>query len=210
MNLKILKIKDPKLRKVCRDVSLQELRTNKIQDLIEAMLDFVYGRSNKGEGRDRRRPMTVGLSAGEAGILKKICIVDLAIGRKRFNDIHALINPEIIWHSKSKGLHREGCVNLPEIWGVIPRYKEVKVKTYDRSGNELIIHSKGWASVLLQHEIDHLYGHLFIDHLSDPTKAHLVKDEETVEYRKKYKNWNKFVDVSRWVRKTQDIPYIAN
>lgn len=196
MSLKVLTIPDPRLRRVCADVSLQELRTTKLQDLIEEMLEIVYGKSNKGEGRDRNRPMTVGLSANQVGIFKKISIVDLAIGRKRFSDVHVLINPEIIWHSKSVSQYREGCVSLPKIWGIVPRYKGVKVRAFDRSCNELFIYSKGWSSVLLQHEIDHL---------KNPKKAQFVKEQETGEYRKKYKEWRKYIDVSKWVCKSKVI-----
>lgn len=160
------------------------------------MLDIVYGRNNKGKNRDRNKPMTVGLSANQVGILKQISIVDLAIGQKKWNDIHVLISPRIVQHSKAHFSHREGCVNLPHIWGVVPRYTSVTVEALDRSGNELTIKARGWASVLLQHEIDHLNGHLFIDHLPDPTKAHYVDEKNMALYRKEYKNWKQLKDVS--------------
>lgn len=86
-------------------------------------------------------------------------------------------------------------------WGIVRRYKEVKVKTYDRSGNKIIIHAKGWSSILLQHEIDHLNGILFIDRLPNPQKAHFVKENETQKYRRNFRRWRKFIDVSKWARK---------
>jgi len=197
--LKVLDISDRKLRKVCREVSLRELRTKKLQDLIEQMLDFTYGRNNKGVKRKRNKPMTVGLSANQVGILKRISIVDFAIGRMDFSDIRVLINPRIVWHSKASNINREGCVNLPELGGIVSRYKEVKVETLDRSGNKFLIHAKGWLSILLQHEIDHLNGFLFIDRLPDPQKAHCVRNDDLSKYRKNFRNWKKFTDVSKWV-----------
>jgi len=196
-----LKIGNPKLRRVCKEVTLRELKTKEVQDFIERMLDIVYRKNNKGEQRDRNKPMIVGLSANQAGILKRISVVDLAIGRKAFNDIHALINPRVVWRSKTTSTNREGCVNLPHVCGVVKRYKEVKVEALDRSGNKLTIHARGWAAILLQHEIDHLNGLLFIDHLHDPAKAHFVKDEELTAYRKNFRRWTNFVDVSNLVAK---------
>lgn len=191
---------DIRLRQACESVSLRELKSMKFQKVIDAMLDLVYGRNNKGKNHDSNKPMTVGLSANQVGIMKQISIVDLAIGRKGISDIHVLINPQIIWHSKSTFKHNEGCVNLPEIWGEVRRYKEVMVEAYDRSGNILTLHTKGWPAVLLQHEIDHLNGYLYIDRLDDPARAHKVQKGNMQEYRKKKKEWNAFIDVSSLLR----------
>jgi peptide deformylase len=191
---------DPILRQKCQEVDLKQLKTAKFQKIIEQLLDYVYGTSNKGKNRNKYQAMTVGLSANQVGINLRISIVDLGIGHKSYNDLHVLINPEIISHSKSTGKSKEGCVNLPNIYGPVDRYKTVKVRSYDRSGNKIIIYGKSWVSVLLQHEIAHLNGELFIDHLEDPAKAHLVLDEDTMRYRKENKTWNKFVDVSQLIR----------
>lgn len=198
--LKPLDPTDKKLRKACSEVSLKELKSREFQELIDEMLDVVYGRNNKGSSSNRDKPMTVGLSANQIGINKRISIVDLAIGKRAFSDIHVLINPVITWKSKSTFEHKEGCVNLPEIWGVVERSKWIKVDAIDRSGNKISLELKGWPAVLLQHEIDHLNGYLFIDHLKDPKKAHYVKDDHMARYRKEYKEWEVFKDVSGIVR----------
>lgn len=200
MNLNILEPKNPKLRKSCQEISPKELKSKDFQNLINEMLDIVYGKSNKGAKRDINKPMTVGLSANQIGINKRISIVDLAIGRKKFNDIHVLINPEIIWHSKTKMEKCEGCVNLPNIWGYVERSRRIKVRAIDRSGNKLELDLKDWPAILLQHEIDHLNGRLFIDRLKNPKKAHLVEDGEYKAHKKAKKEWKKFVDVSDLVK----------
>ncbi|MBI2021647.1 peptide deformylase [Candidatus Daviesbacteria bacterium] len=202
MRLKPLKTNDPKLRQVSQEISQKELKDKNLQLLIETFLDYVFQNNFKDKGQKRRNaPSTVGLSANQVGILRRISIVDLAIGKRHFNDIHSLINPEITWRSKTLIERCEGCVNLPQVFGLIKRSKRVKVKAYDRSGNLLMLDLGGWPAVLLQHEIDHLNGFLFIDHLRDPKRAHKVLDSEVKDYRKKYKNWDKFIDVSQWVRK---------
>ena len=200
MNLNPLSLKDPILRKSCKFIKPSELRTKKVQDTINDMLDLVYGKNNKGKQRDSNKPMRVGLSANQVGLVRRISILDLAIGRKSYNDIHVLINPEIIWRSKSIIERREGCVNLPKIWGYVKRSKRVKVRAMDRSGNKIELDLSGWSSVLAQHEIDHLNGILFIDHLENPKKAHLVEPNEYKAHKKAKKNWNKFTDVSSFVQ----------
>jgi peptide deformylase len=189
---------DPLLRQPCQAVSRTELRTKELQQLIDQLLDYVYGTNNKGPARDRTRPSTVGLSASQVGIDKRISVVDMAIGRKGLSDIHVLINPEAVWHSRATTTQSEGCVNLPEIWGLVERYSEVEVRALDRSGNTITIRAKGWAARLLQHEIDHLNGQLFIEHLPDPTKAHKVARDQMSSYNKKANRltWPYHIDVS--------------
>lgn len=195
MKLRPLKMEDPHLRKRCIPLEKKDLRKHEIQEKIEELLDFVFGSNNKGDERLRTRPMTVGLSANQVGMTENISIVDLAIGRKSYSDIHVLINPEITKHSTATQKHTEGCVNFPSIWGEVERYKSVTVRALDRSGNEIILKLTGWPAVLLQHEIDHLNGILFIDHLKDPTKAHYVTEEDYVKYKKNKKEWSKFVNI---------------
>ncbi len=199
MKLRPLKMEDPLLRKKCISIEKKDLRKQQIQEKIEGLLDFVYGSNNTGDERLRTRPMTVGLSANQVGMTERISVVDLAIGRKSYSDIHVLINPEIIKKSKTTQKHTEGCVNFPSIWGEVERYKSVTVKALDRSGNEIILKLTGWPAVLLQHEIDHLNGILFIDHLTDPTKAHYVTEEDYMTYKKNKKEWRKTIDVSTFL-----------
>ncbi len=163
------------------------------------MLDFVYGGINKtqaGARRDPRRPTTVGLAGNQVGIMKQICVVDLSIGHQGYSDVHVLVNPRITWWSKSMVSKAEGCVNFPTIWGQTRRSRSIKVSAMDRSGNKIELKLEGWPAVLLQHEIDHLYGRLFIDRLPDTKHAHYVPREDYVSYRQvKPEKWTKFVDV---------------
>ena len=200
MSLSVLKPTDIILRTPCIPLTKNQLRLNKTQDEIETLLDFVYGANNKGKDRDVRSTMTVGLSANQVGIAKRISVVDLAIGRKSYSDIFVLINPEIIWHSKTQVEHVEGCVNLPNIWGYVKRFKKIKVKALDRSGNGIMLTMQGWPAILLQHEIGHLDGELFIDKIRDPKKAHLVENKEYKAYKVNKKQWKKFIDVSDLVK----------
>ncbi len=202
MKLTVLDPKDPILRQATKPVSEKELKSPEIQQLIKAMLEFVYGSNKKGVRRNRFRLNTVGLSANQVGISKQICVVDLGIGHKSYSDVHALINPQITWSSKQSLERCEGCVNLPTIWGYVKRSQRVKVKSLDRSGNKIQLDLTGWPAILLQHEVGHLNGSLFIDKLSDPKKAHLVKDTELKEHKKLKRNWPHYIDVTDLVQKS--------
>lgn len=201
MELHVLEPDHPQLRQLSTPIERKELKTQRLQSTIEQLLDFVYAQSNKGDGRQRSQPTTVGLSAPQMGINRRISVVDMAVGSNYYRDIHVLINPQIVARSKTLSSHREGCVNLPKIWGPVERYRHVTVKALDRSGSKFTIDLTGWPAVLLQHEIDHLDGKLFIDHLSDPTKAHLIEAEHFKEYNKKTATtWPYLIDVSKWVK----------
>ncbi len=201
MKLTPLEPTDPRLRLACQAVSRTELRTKAFQVQIDDLLSFVYGQNNKGISRVKWRPMTVGLSANQVGIMRQVSIIDLAIGHKNFSDLHVLINPVISRHGKSLATHNEGCVNLASIWGSVERYTKVTVKALDRSGNKLTLDLTGWPAVLLQHEIDHLQGRLFIDRLRDATKAHFVADDQMKDYNKKSAaTWPDLIDVTELSR----------
>ena len=187
---------DEKLRTVCRDVSPKELRLAKTQQTIDMLLDFVYARNNKGKHHNKNKPTIIGLSANQVGVMNRICIVGLAVRKNKYSDVHVMINPHILWKSKTKILRKEGCVNLPNVWGYVERGQRVDVSYLDRWGDSYTMRAVGWAATLIQHEVDHLDGNLFVDRLADPTKALLVKDSDLVAYKKDPKNWKKFVDVS--------------
>jgi peptide deformylase len=110
-----------------------------------------------------------------------------------------LVNPRIVWRSKTTVEKAEGCVNFTTIWGKTRRSNTVKVEAWDRSGNEIALKVTGWPAALLQHEVDHLNGRLFIDRLVDPTAADLVEVHEYDAYRKDKGEWTKKVDVTKRV-----------
>ncbi len=199
--LHALKPDNPTLRQISQSIGRRELRTAAMQNTIEQLIRFVCGHNNKGRNHAHNLPMTVGLSAPQVGIMRRISIVDMGVGSKKYSDIHVLINPEIIKRSKSKATNREGCVNLPSVWGLIDRASAVTVTALDRFGTKLTLEAKGWPAILLQHEVDHLDGRLFIDYLPDPTKAHFLDKKNFKAYNKKTAaDWPHNIDVSNLVR----------
>lgn len=141
----IVKIGEPILREVCKPV--KEVTPNVLK-LLDDMADTLYA----GPGR-------AGLAAPQVGVAKRLVVIDCGDG------LIELINPKIIKMSgKQDG--PEGCLSLPGLQGDVKRANYVKAETLDRSGNLLTIEGKGLLARCLQHEIEHLDGVLYIDHVA--------------------------------------------
>lgn len=104
----------------------------------------------------------VGLAAPQAGILKRIIVIDLDFAGQ---GVFELVNPEIIKKSRDSEIDEEGCLSFPGVFLKIKRAKNVEVLAKDRNGKEVKIKATGILSRVLSHEIDHLDGILFFDRL---------------------------------------------
>jgi peptide deformylase len=140
----IVKLGDPILRKGCKPIT--EITSNVIK-LLDDMADTLYGGPNR-----------AGLAAPQVGVLKRLVVIDCGDG------LIELINPEIIKMSGEQ-IGQEACLSMPGLLGKVKRTKYVSVKTLNRSGEEIILEAKGPLARCFQHEIDHLNGVLFIDHV---------------------------------------------
>jgi peptide deformylase len=124
----------------------------KVHKLISDMTDTMY------------QAPGIGLAANQVGELVQVVVVDL----RRDNDEHsplALINPRIV-AAQGEISFEEGCLSVPGYFAHVKRYQEVTVEALDVEGKPLRIEASGLLAVVLQHELDHLNGRLFIDHLS--------------------------------------------
>ena len=123
----------------------------------------------------------VGLAANQIGILKQIVTVNIPNEEKNLNKIYTLFNPNIISYSKKKVLLEEGCLSLPKQYAEIERSEEIKIE-YINIKNEKIIEKKnGFEARVLQHEIDHLHGKLFVDYLSSLKRNILINKVKKLE-----------------------------
>jgi peptide deformylase len=106
----------------------------------------------------------IGLAAPQVGVLRRAFVADLG-GEGERTPIY-LINPEIVARSESTNVAEEGCLSLPKQFGEVARFDQVRVRYLDREGATREIEADGLLARCLQHEIDHLNGILFVDHLS--------------------------------------------
>lgn len=139
----------PVLRKKAQPLKEINGKVKEIADSMIETLRFVKG---------------VGLAANQVGMLDQICIIDISKGEKK-DSLLILINPVIV-EKDGKIKLEEGCLSFPEIIGEVERYSKVNVKALDLNGRNIEIIGENLLARVLQHEIDHLNGVLFIDHLS--------------------------------------------
>lgn len=146
----ILIAPDPRLKAVAKDVPAV---TAEIRTLADDMLETMY--EAKG----------VGLAAPQIGVSWRVVVMDVD-QKDDFRKPWVVINPKIIWESDTGVVGEEGCLSVPDIWEEVERAEKVRVEYLDRDGHPQTVEAEGMLAICLQHEIDHLNGTLFIDHLS--------------------------------------------
>lgn len=146
--------------------------SKKILDLVDNMTETMY----KAPG--------VGLAANQVGVLKRIIVVDVTNGENGRENLIVLINPEII--EKEGSLEEdEGCLSLPGINGCVKRFAKVTVCGLNGKGKRVKITASDLLSRAIQHEMDHLDGILFVDHLSFTQKIFIQNKLKELKRRKK-------------------------
>jgi peptide deformylase len=106
----------------------------------------------------------IGLAATQVGVAKRLLVADIA-PRSPESELVALINPEII-AAEGEVIFEEGCLSVPDYQAEVKRYEKISVRGFNLQGEEVEIEAEGLLAIVLQHEIDHLNGILFIDRLS--------------------------------------------
>ena len=155
----ILTLPDPRLRLVSKPVAKVDAEVRK---LVEEMFETMYGAPG------------IGLAAVQIGVPKRVVTTDLA-KKDEPKDPKVYINPELLWASEERAAYEEGCLSIPEYYEEVERPAHVKVRYTDLDGNEQEIEANGLLATCLQHEIDHLNGVLFIDHISKLKRSRVIK-----------------------------------
>jgi peptide deformylase len=155
----ILTAPDPRLQAVSMDVETVDAE---IRTLIDDMAESMY----ESDG--------IGLAAIQIGVAKRVLVIDLDQKEGKKNP-RAYINPKILWASEEMAVFEEGCLSVPEIWDDVERPARIKAEYLDRDGNKQLLEADGLLATCLQHEMDHLNGVLFIDHLSRLKRSMVIK-----------------------------------
>lgn len=160
--LPILIAPDPRLKAKAQPVDKLDEGLNR---LIDDMFETMY------------QAPGIGLAAPQVGVTKRVIVVDIA---KKDEDRRpmALINPEILWLSEETSSYEEGCLSVPEQYADVTRPAKVRVRFMDRQGEIREIEADGLLATVLQHEIDHLSGTLFVDHLSTLKRGMILRKLE--------------------------------
>jgi peptide deformylase len=148
--LPIIIAPDPRLAKPAKPVAKVD---DSIRRLMADMLETMY------------QAPGIGLAAPQVGVLKRVIVVDCAKSGDPPQP-YKMANPEILWESEELLVNNEGCLSLPEHYADVTRPAEVKVRYLDEQNEIRELHAKGLLATCIQHEIDHLEGTLFVDHIS--------------------------------------------
>jgi peptide deformylase len=162
----------PVLREVAEDVVLPA--TDEDKKILTQMLEFVINSQNPEISKQYGLRPGIGLAAPQINVPKRMIAIHVTDEKGKLYS-YALFNPKIISHSVEQSYltSGEGCLSVDEPYpGFVPRYARITVKGYDLDGNEIKLRLKGLPAIVFQHEIDHLNGIMFYDHIdnSNPMK----------------------------------------
>ena len=146
----ILVVPDPVLKQVSKPV---ETVDDELRALMDDMLETMYEAPG------------IGLAAIQVGVAKRVIVMDLHRPEEE-KQPRFFVNPEILWASEETAPYEEGCLSVPEIYDEVERPARVKIRYLNYQGETIEEEAEGLYAVCIQHEMDHLEGVLFIDHLS--------------------------------------------
>ena len=150
---------DPRLKKLCDPVAQV---TEDLVKLARDMLDTMYDAPG------------IGLAAPQVGVNKRLIVMDCNKAPTAARPL-ILFNPKVVWASEDKSTYEEGCLSIPDYYGDVERPSRVRVRYLDRDGKVQEMNADGLLATCVQHEIDHLNGVLFIDHLSRLKRERVMK-----------------------------------
>jgi peptide deformylase len=181
---RIITLPNPHLRQKSskvQEITPEILKT--IDDMTAVALDWENSRPHE---------ISAAISAVQIDKLQRVMIVRSDFDDKAIRDFVALINPEIVKFEGDITIDYEGCLSVPDVYGKVPRYNKVRVKALGINGNEVRFKADGFLARIVQHEIDHINGIVFIDHIKDNRDAFYELDEEgelqPLDYEKRIKN----------------------
>lgn len=155
----ILTAPDPRLRQVSTQVEV-------VDDGVRALLDDMLETMYEAKG--------IGLAAIQVNVPKRIIVMDLAGEGEEAIPLY-FINPEILDPSEETSLYQEGCLSVPEFYEEVERPARCRVRYLDYHGEERVLDAEGLFATCIQHEMDHLNGVLFIDHISRLKRDRIIR-----------------------------------
>ncbi len=149
--LPIITAPDPRLKVVSRHVDRVD---DDLRRLMDDMLETMYDAPG------------IGLAAVQVGVPKRVIVIDIAEKEGVKNPLY-LVNPEIVAEGDELAIYNEGCLSLPDQYAEVERPAEITVRYLDYQDEPRELHAEGLLATCIQHEMDHLEGILFVDHISN-------------------------------------------
>ncbi len=184
MPLTIIQAGDPVLRRAARPLRPNEIRSREVRELIEQMKETMHAAPG------------VGLAAPQIGQGIQLAVIEdraeytrdwtpqqLADRERKPAPFHVIINPEITLVGEERVEFFEGCLSLSNLMALTPRARRVRVQCLNEKGEPQVIEAGGWYARILQHEIDHLHGAMYVDHMYPRTL--MTVENYTAHWREK-------------------------
>ena len=168
MKMKILQLPNPILRQ--KSVEIPKVDAN-IRKTLDDMLETMYDANG------------VGLAAPQVGLLQRMLVIDIAAKDEEKQPLK-MVNPKMVWHSDEIQTCSEGCLSIPNQFAPVERFLSVRIEYLDENGQSQNMTADGFLAVAIQHEMDHLDGVIFIDHISPLRRKMLLKRHEKQLKRK--------------------------
>jgi len=166
----IITLPNPTLRQKSNKVSFVTPEIKKLVDnMVKVAIDWEDSRPHE---------ISAALAAVQINHPEKVIIVRDEFEDKAIRDFTALINPEIIKFEGDIKIDSEGCLSVPGVYGMVPRHSKIRVKAMDINGNEVRFKADGFLARIIQHEVDHTNGIVFIDHIRDKKDAFFELDQK--------------------------------
>jgi peptide deformylase len=188
LKLKLWQVGEAVLRQNARPLTADEILSKQIQDLIESMRETMHDAPG------------VGLAAPQVGLAIQMAVIEdqleliqklppeqVAERDRRPVPFHVVINPKLIIDGDETAEFFEGCLSVAGFTGIVPRAKRVRIECLNERAEPLLITAEGWYARILQHEIDHLHGILYVDRMrsrsfsTQDNHARYWKDKPTAE-----------------------------
>jgi len=175
-------------------------KSARVQEITESVLGLVEEMTDAAVDWENSRPheISAALAAVQLDRLDRVVIVRSDFDDKEEKSFTALINPEIVKYEGTIVSDYEGCLSVRDIYGKVPRHTKIRVKAINIEGEEVRFKAEGFLARVIQHEIDHTQGIVFIDHIKDQADAFYTLDEkgelQPLDYDEHVKNnhllWN--------------------
>ncbi len=165
----VIRMGHPLLRQIATPLSTEEIQSSEVQSLIKDMIDTM------------REEGGIGIAAPQIAIPKQLTIIEIPTDSERYPDapsseLMVIINPEIKVLDKTLQGFWEGCLSVPQLRGYVERPRKVQVDYLDEFANPQTIIAEGFLATVFQHELDHLFGVLYVDHLKDSKKFSFLEE----------------------------------
>lgn len=147
--------------------------TDEVTDLVDAMTSAALDWEDS-----RPHEISAALAAVQIDKLERVVIVRSDFDNKKAREFTTLINPEIVKYEGELVEDFEGCLSVKHVYGNVPRHSKIRIKAIDLDGNEIRLKAEGFLARVLQHEIDHTNGIVFIDHIKDNKDAFYTLDSK--------------------------------